>query len=154
MRPALRLGLALMAAGWSNSGAAMDDEAGAAVFKQYCGVCHQTDGAGIPGIAPPLKGGHWQKLLQERTYLPRVAAFGIAGPIRVGDAAFNSAMPAQSQLTEDQLAGAINFVAAGLNAASLPPGWQRYEPADVASVRAAPHSASQQRQLRGQILLP
>ena len=154
MRDLIRASLGLLAAAGSSTGAAAEGEAGATLFKQHCAACHQADGAGIPGIAPPLKGAHWQKLLQERTYLPRVAAFGIAGPIRIGDAAYNSAMPAQSQLTEEQLAGTINFLAAGLNGANLPPGWQRYEAAEVASVRATPHSGNEQRQLRRKILTP
>ena len=152
MSPASWLSLLLLASAWSSAGAAA--EAGVALFKQHCGACHQVDGAGIPGIAPPLRGAHWKKLLQERTYLPRVAAFGIAGSIKVGDTTYNSAMPAQSQLTEDQLAEAINFIAAGLNAANLPPGWQPYAAAEVASVRAASHQANEQRQLRRQILKP
>lgn len=133
-------------------GALADEQAGSALFKQHCSACHQSDGAGIPGIAPPLKGPHWHKLLQERSYLPRVVGFGLAGQIRIGDATYNSAMPAQSQLADDQIASVINFVAADLNAAVLPPGWRRYETADVAVVRATPHGGNDQRQLRKQIL--
>lgn len=151
-RQAMRRVSLLMVAALPASGALADERAGTALFKQHCSACHQSDGGGIPGVAPPLAGPHWQKLLQERNYLPRVVAFGLAGQIRIGDSTYNSAMPAQPQLADDQLALVINFVAAELNAAVLPPGWRRYETADIAVVRATPHGSNEQRQLRKQIL--
>jgi mono/diheme cytochrome c family protein len=130
------------------------EEPGAELFKQYCSPCHQADGAGIPGIAPALKGPHWSKLLRDRSYLPRVVAFGLAGPIRVGDATYNSAMPPQAHLTDEQLAAVINFVAVELNAAQVPDRWRRFEASGVAAVRASQHGSNEQRQLRKQILAP
>src|SRR5262245_38957971 len=147
MHPALRSAVLVLVLACACATRAEDD-GGATLFRQNCDACHQADGSGIPDIAPPLKGAHWSKLLAERSYLPRVAAFGIAGSIKVGDTAYNSVMPPQAQLTDEQLTAALNFVAAALNQSSLPAGWKRYETADVTSVRAASHNANEQRQLR------
>jgi mono/diheme cytochrome c family protein len=144
------IGLALVLAA-APAGAEL---AGAALFVQTCSACHQADGAGTPGLAPPLKGTYWQKLLAERSYLPRVIAFGLTGRIEAGNAVFNSGMPAQTQLSDDQLAAIANHVAATLNAASLPLGWKSYVGAEIATVRATRHASIDQRQLRKQLLTP
>lgn len=149
--PTALVGLALALAA---ACASAQDTGGASVFAQTCAVCHQADGSGTPGLAPPLKGGYWQKLLAERSYLPRVIAFGLTGQIKVGESIFNSGMPAQAQLTDEQLAAVANHVASGLNAAHLPASWKAYDAAEVAGVRAAPHASIEQRQLRKQALAP
>lgn len=151
MRGVVRIGLWCAITAFSAPGLCAESD-GAALFKQHCAACHQADGSGVPGLAPPLKGAHWKKLLKERSYLPRVAAFGLTGAIRVGDATFNSAMPAQPQIGDEQLAVVINFVAVGLNAEHLPSDWPAYVASDVAAVRAAPHSGTEQRQLRKEVL--
>ena len=143
----LALALAPLAAGAQES-------AGAALFVQTCGVCHQADGGGTPGYAPPLTGAHWRKLLAQRSYLPRVIAFGLTGQIQVDGAVFNSGMAAQAQFSDEQLADVANFVASALNAANLPPGWKAYDAAEVAALRATAHGSIEQRQLRKQALAP
>jgi hypothetical protein len=105
-------------------------------------------------LAPPLKGPHWQRLLAERNYLPRVVAFGMTGRIQVAGAPYNGAMMAQVRLRDEQLAAVINHVAGGLNAANLPAAWRPYDAAEVAVVRATPHGSIEQHQLRKQILGP
>jgi len=154
VRASIDVAVMLLAIAVQSSSAQAGEEPGAEVFRQYCSPCHQADGAGIPGIAPALKGPHWRKLLRDRTYLPRVVAFGLAGPIRVGDATYNSAMPPQAHLTDEQLAAVINFVAVELNAAQVPDGWRRFETSGIAAVRAGQHGSNEQRQLRKQILAP
>jgi mono/diheme cytochrome c family protein len=152
-RPAAALAAFALAFTAAAASAQGPDE-GAGVFAQTCGACHQPDGGGIPGYAPPLKGAHWQKLLVERSYLPRVIAFGLTGQIKVGDSVFNGGMPAQVQLTDEQVAAVANHVAAVLNAAQLPPDWKPYDAAEAASVRATAHGSIEQRRLRKQALAP
>jgi mono/diheme cytochrome c family protein len=141
------LALALTAAGASAT-------ASEALFKEHCAACHQPDGSGTPGLAPPLKGPHWAQLLGERAYLPRVVAFGMTGSIQVGEAVYSGAMPAQRQLANADLASVLNHVAATLNATALPAGWHPYDGDEVARIRAAPQSTIAQRNLRRQLLTP
>lgn len=123
-----------------------------ALFQHHCGACHQPDGRGTPGVAPPLTGDHWRKLLGERSYLPRVVAFGMTGAIKVGETVYSGAMAAQPQLDDGQLASVLNHVAVTLNPGALPPDWRRYSAEDVARVRASPHATIEQRNLRRRVL--
>jgi mono/diheme cytochrome c family protein len=154
MRRDGRTTLAWVVLAFAAAAANAQDPATTSLFVQNCSACHQADGSGTPGLAPPLKGAHWQKLVAERSYLPRVIAFGLTGPIKVGDAVFNSGMPAQGQLSDEQLARLANHVASELNAANLSPDWKPYDVAEVASVRATQHTSTEQRQLRSKILAP
>jgi len=131
-----------------NAGAALQDKLGGTLFVQTCGPCHQPDGGGTPGLAPALKGPHWQKLAAERTYLPRVIAFGLTGQIKVGDAVFAGGMQPQAQLNDEQAAAVANYVAGVLNQSNLPADWKPYTAAEITAVRATPHSSVDQRQLR------
>jgi mono/diheme cytochrome c family protein len=140
-------------AAFAGTGANADEDA-AALFQENCSACHQADGSGIPGLAPPLTGEHFRKLLQERGYLPRVLAFGMTGQIRSGGAVFNGAMPAQSRLNDAQLTAVINYVAVDLNAAVLPPGWRPYEAAEISRARASPLGSYEQSRLRRKIFSP
>jgi mono/diheme cytochrome c family protein len=136
-------------AGAQDSAAAgVQDKLGGTLFVQICGPCHQPDGAGTPGLAPPLKGPHWQKLTAERTYLPRVIAFGLTGQIKVGDAVFAGGMQPQAQLNDEQATAVANYVASVLNEANLAADWKPYTAAEISAVRATPHSSVEQRQLR------
>jgi mono/diheme cytochrome c family protein len=123
-----------------------------ALFKEHCGACHQADGAGTPGLAPPLKGAHWEKLIRERGYLPRVVAFGMTGSVKVGDTVFNGAMPPQRQLSDADLASVLNHVASTLDASVLPAEWRAYEADEVARIRATPHATIEQSTLRRKLL--
>ena len=74
---------------------------GGALFAQNCAACHQSDGSGTVGLAPPLKGEHWQRLGQERSYLANVITHGLSGLIVVNGQRFVSSMPAfASQLND------------------------------------------------------
>ncbi|MFN0186302.1 MAG: c-type cytochrome [Aquabacterium sp.] len=102
---ALAAAVALAAAG---TAAAQPD--GMALFAQHCASCHQTDGSGTVGLAPPLKGEHWQRLGADRGYLLEVLLRGLSGPIRVGAQTFVGAMPGVPQLDDTALAALANHV--------------------------------------------
>jgi len=52
------------------------------LFNAYCSVCHNVDGAGKPGQAPPLAGSEWVNA-EGVNRLIRIPALGLAGPIEV-----------------------------------------------------------------------
>jgi mono/diheme cytochrome c family protein len=107
--------------------------AGEVLFKQHCAACHQADGAGVPGLAPALAQALGRHLASPRVaeYFTQVLVAGLAGPIASGGQSFNSAMPAVSQLTDDEIAAILNFVARALNGAAE----DRVTPADVVAAR-------------------
>ncbi len=134
-----------------NSSAATDLAGGAEIY-QRCAVCHLPGGEGIPGAFPPLKNRLAALASSEegRAYVIMVVKSGLMGPIKVEQATFQGVMPAQL-LTDDQIAGVLNYVAAGLGEA--PPDWQFFDAQEVgATVAEHPDStgnkvAEQRRQL-------
>jgi mono/diheme cytochrome c family protein len=90
--------------------------AGAAVFAERCAVCHGPQAAGIPGYFPSL---HEQvvafaKMPQGRDYLVMVVTTGLMGNLKLGGVTYNGAMPAQSGLSEAEVAAVLTYLASGL----------------------------------------
>ena len=124
---------------------------GTALFAQHCASCHQADGAGTVGLAPPLKGDHWQRLGADRGYLPMVLLHGLSGPIKLGSQTFVGSMPPfGAQLDDDALAAIASHVRLLQGAAGEAP----FSADDIKAQRARPGSPPQTRQRRLQLLAP
>jgi mono/diheme cytochrome c family protein len=109
---------------------------GATVFAGRCAVCHGPEAAGIPGSFPSL---HEQivafaKLPQGRDYLVMVVTTGLMGSLKVGGVSYNGVMPAQSGLSEAEVAAVLSYLAADLGKNDSGP--VPLSPADVADTRA------------------
>jgi mono/diheme cytochrome c family protein len=133
---ALATGAACQAAEPATAPASEDGAAGAAVFANRCAVCHGPQAAGIPGSFPSL---HEQvvafaKIPQGRDYLVMVVTTGLMGSLKVGGVTYNGVMPAQSGLSEAEVAGVLSYLANGLGKES--PGAAAVSAADVAEARA------------------
>ena len=130
-------------------------ELGARVFGASCSVCHQENGQGIAGAFPPLA-GHVAELFGERKgrdYLVRVVLFGLEGPIAIKDNMFVGAMPPWPQLSDDEIAAALDHVlSAWGNDKLLPRDFTPILPSDVAAARAQRMTAVDVHALRGQII--
>lgn len=83
---------------------------GARVFAASCSPCHQQDGRGLPGAFPPLAGRASKLAAADRGYPLRVVLFGLQGPLRIGAATYDNAMPGWPQLPDDELAAVLNHV--------------------------------------------
>ena len=55
---------------------------GARVYGAVCAACHQPDGRGMAGLAPPLRGSEWGT--GEPARLIKIALHGVRGPIALG----------------------------------------------------------------------
>ncbi|HEY4968536.1 MAG TPA: cytochrome c [Steroidobacteraceae bacterium] len=109
---------------------------GAAVFANRCAVCHGPQAAGIPGSFPSL---HEQvvafaKIPQGRDYLVMVVTTGLMGNLKVGGVAYNGVMPAQSGLSEAEVAAVLSYLASGLGKDDS--GTAALSAADVTEARA------------------
>jgi mono/diheme cytochrome c family protein len=122
---------------------------GAALFGQHCAACHQADASGAVGLAPALKGAHWQKLGADRGYLPTVITHGLSGPIQVNGQPFVGSMPAFGGQLDDAAIAAIATHLRGLQGAQ---GEAPYTEAEVAAARQAAGSPPQSRERRAQLL--
>jgi len=75
-----------------------------------CVACHQATGLGIPGAFPPLAGSEWVNGPVEN--LIRIQLRGLTGPITVAGKEFNSTMPPNSAMTDEQIADVLTYVRA------------------------------------------
>jgi mono/diheme cytochrome c family protein len=93
--------------GGGDLAAAMKD--GASVFTNNCSGCHGAAGAGQPGVFPPLAGNAY--VTGDVKAVIHTLNYGLAGPIKVGDASYNGQMPAwKGNLTDDQIAHVITYI--------------------------------------------
>ncbi len=138
---------------------AFDRELGAQVYAANCAACHQANGAGIPGVFPPMA-GHAADLYRAeggvggRTYLIDVMLYGLQGQIVVSGATYAGAMPAWRQLSDEQIAAVTNHIVAGFEGVVEPDGFEPIQPAEVAAQRAetlTPAQVLEQRQGLGDI---
>ncbi len=120
------------------------------MFANRCAVCHGPQAAGIPGSFPSL---HEQvvafaKNPEGRDYLVMVVTTGLTGHLKVGGISYDGVMPAQSGLTEAEVAGVLSYLASDLG--KNEPGTVALSAADVTDARArhADRSAQATRALR------
>jgi mono/diheme cytochrome c family protein len=134
---AIALGIAAACqAAEPTAASAADGAAGAAVFASRCAVCHGPQAAGIPGSFPSL---HEQvvafaKMPQGRDYLVMVVTTGLMGTLKVGGVTYNGVMPAQSGLSEAEIAAVLSYLAGGLGTDAS--GTAALSAADVIEARA------------------
>jgi mono/diheme cytochrome c family protein len=136
--PALLLACgAWLALGAAAAVPASADEApaGAAVFAARCAVCHGPEAAGIPGSFPSL---HEQivglaKIPQGREYLVLVVTTGLMGELTVGGVTYRGVMPAQSALSEAEVAAVLSYLASDRGKIAGAPALSA---GDVAQIRA------------------
>ncbi len=81
--------------------------AGARVYQERCGACHQPDGGGVPGAFPPLAGDP-VVLDDDPTRHVEIVLFGLSGQA-IGGQAYPSPMPPWAQLLSDaEVAAVVN----------------------------------------------
>ena len=82
--------------------------AGARVFASTCAACHQAQGQGVPHVFPPLAGSDF--LMADKDRAIRIVLGGLNGHVVVNGQGFDSAMPSQAHLSDDEIADALTYV--------------------------------------------
>jgi mono/diheme cytochrome c family protein len=83
---------------------------GQAIFQKICAACHQQDGAGKEGVAPPLADSEWVKAPGGER-LVRIVLNGLSGPLQVHGKTWNLAMPPlRENLDDEQIATVLNYI--------------------------------------------
>jgi len=88
---------------------------GRVVFEANCVACHQTDGGGIPGVFPPLKGNDH---VMDSDHVRTVLANGLTGEVVVNGTTYDSIMPPFTALSDEQVTQVIAYLQYGLNGTS------------------------------------
>ena len=86
---------------------------GNALGKQFydnvCALCHNPDGTGKPGQAPPFVGS--DVVLGSSGRMIRIPLAGLTGPIQVKGQEWNLSMPAMgAAMTDEQLAAVLTYI--------------------------------------------
>ena len=105
-------------------------DAGKALYQGTCSVCHQQDGAGLPGVFPPLAKSDFLAADPKRAI--DIVLNGLSGPLKVNGKDYASVMPPMSQLNDDEIANILTYV---LNTWENPGG--RIGKDEVAAVRGS-----------------
>lgn len=82
-------------------------EHGAELYAATCQSCHQSDGRGLPGLAPSLRDSRFVLGPPER--LARILLHGLTGQLEVDGQSWNAEMPALAARDED-LAAVATYV--------------------------------------------
>jgi len=91
-------------------GSADPNAQGKQIFLKICAACHQRDGDGKEGVAPPLLGSEWV-LAPGGARLVRIVLNGLTGPIRVRGQEWNLPMlPWRANLDDDQVAVVLTYI--------------------------------------------
>ncbi len=104
-------------------------KAGQQLYAGTCSVCHQNNGAGLPGVFPPLAKSDFLTAELRRTI--GVVLHGMSGKVTVNGTEYNSVMPPMSQLNDDEVANILTYV---MNSWGNP--GQQVNASDVKKVRA------------------
>jgi len=118
-------------------------ERGRAVFEQVCAVCHNSDGKGKPGTAPPFVGSDW--VLGNPNRMIRIPLSGLSGPIPVNGTDWNLSMPAMgAALPDDDLAAVLTHIRQswGNKASAVTPDQVKAVRAEIGN-RSQPWTAEQ-----------
>ena len=80
------------------------------LFDQNCAQCHNNDGSGKPGQAPPFVGSEWV-LTPGVNRLIRIPQVGLAGPLEVKGQQWNLAMAGMgAPYSDDDLAAVLSYI--------------------------------------------
>lgn len=123
---------------------------GKVVYDTHCAACHQPDGAGALGLAPPLAGtlGKRMAVPEGRQYLAGIVIAGLAGKLESKGVIYEGIMPNWQQLSDAELAAVLNHVLTAFNAADLPADHRPIEAAALAAFRAKKPTAKELRAWR------
>jgi mono/diheme cytochrome c family protein/glucose/arabinose dehydrogenase len=83
-------------------------EAGRALYPLICGACHQPNGQGLEGLAPPLAEVDWVTGSPER--LVRIVLNGVRGRMTVKDKVWEMEMPPLNVLADEDIANLLTYI--------------------------------------------
>lgn len=81
---------------------------GKKIYTAYCLACHQADGSGVPHLNPPLTATEW--VSGPKPVLIQMILKGSKGKVEIDGDTFTNAMPAQTFLTDQQIADVLTYV--------------------------------------------
>lgn len=88
------------------AGAAVD---GGQIYSAQCVACHQANGAGLPGVFPPLAGSEW--VVGDEKVAAAILLHGVTGKLTVKGTVYNGQMPAFGEkLGDAEIAAVLSHI--------------------------------------------
>jgi mono/diheme cytochrome c family protein len=109
---------------------------GKQVFTANCVACHQANGAGLPGVFPPLDGSEW--VTGNERVLANILLHGVEGELRVKGTPYKGSMPAFRQLGDAELAAVASYVRSNWSNQAAPLGAELFAAERKAAARDKP----------------
>jgi len=81
---------------------------GKAIYQAKCIACHGSTGDGTPNVFPPLAGSEWVNGPAEN--LIKIQIHGLTGPIEVKGVLYNSLMPGNAAMSNEDIATVLTYV--------------------------------------------
>jgi mono/diheme cytochrome c family protein len=103
---------------------------GKTLYSTICVACHQPNGQGMAGLAPPLINNEWTLGPTDR--LVRIVTQGLTGPIEVAGTKWQLEMPGLPIFSDEEVAGILTYIRREWEHTASP-----VDPGFVTSVRAA-----------------
>ncbi|MCG6187761.1 c-type cytochrome [Maribellus maritimus] len=88
--------------------ATQKEHPGKKVYDSVCLVCHMADGSGVPGMHPPIYESDFVNSDPEQ--LIKIILEGMSGKVEVKGEIYNSIMPPQAHLSNQQIADVLSYV--------------------------------------------
>ena len=123
-----------------------DPNKGRPLYEANCALCHNSDGSGKPGQAPPLAGSEWV-VTAGVNRLIRIPQVGVGGPIKVKGQDYNN-LPSMAGMgaaySDEQLADVLTYIrnAWGNKASFVTPDQVKKVRTDLAG-RSQPYTADE-----------
>jgi mono/diheme cytochrome c family protein len=86
----------------------MTNHPGKKVYESVCLACHMRNGSGVPGMHPPLTESEFVNGDPDK--LITIILKGLSGKVEIKGEIYNSIMPPQAQLTDQQIADVLTFI--------------------------------------------
>ena len=77
------------------------------IYIQYCQSCHMENGEGLEGVYPPVAKTSYLKNTKK---IIDVILYGQFGEVTVNGKKYNTDMPAQPYLTDEQIADVLTYI--------------------------------------------
>ncbi len=81
---------------------------GKQVYIANCQSCHMEGGEGVAGVFPPLAKS--TNLMKDPNRAIKAIVHGVSGEITVNGEKYNMDMPAQSHLSDQEVADVVNYI--------------------------------------------
>mgnify|MGYP006279722311 CR=1 FL=1 len=82
-------------------------KSGRQLYQNHCLSCHQTNGSGVPGMYPSLKGN--KRVTGDKALLIKVALMGEAGPVQ-DKGNYMGAMASYKFLSDQEISNVLTYI--------------------------------------------